>query len=333
MYPTSAGFVHVFDSKTEVCFLFRVVRRLMTLKNETMKSGAIVLISNPYAGRGGDKRALEVTRFCDALNARGIELEVLHTTAQGEATTLTARAAERGASTIIISGGDGTINEALQGIVGTDVRLAIWPRGTANVLSRELGMPTNQSKIVEMIARARTKMIYPGCAIQEETGERRYFFLMAGIGLDASVVKGVRAGLKRRIGKAAFWYSGLEHLASWVPLQFEIEVEGQSLTATFAAIGKGSLYGGGLSVTPRARIDSPEFEICIMTTQSRLRYLRLLPSVVGGGLVKDLHDVRFIRTTRARVTGDVAVQVDGELIGQPPMTFEVVPEPIEIIIP
>jgi YegS/Rv2252/BmrU family lipid kinase len=298
-----------------------------------MNTSATVLISNPDAGGGGERRALEVTRFSTELKARGIDAQVMLTTAPGEATVLASRAIEKGASTIIVSGGDGTINEALQAIVGSHIRLAIWPCGTANVLARELGIPTNRSRTMEIIARGNTKRIYTGCAIQEETGERRYFLLMAGIGLDASVVKGVRPGLKRRIGKAAFWYSGLEHLAGWVPVPFEIEVEGESVIATFAAIGKGSLYGGGLSVTPRARLDQPEFEICIMSATSRLRYLRLLPAVVRGGIKSDTRDVRFIRTSLTRVRGRVAVQVDGELIGQPPMRFEIVPEPLEIVVP
>jgi len=286
-----------------------------------MKSSSTVLISNRSAGRGGAKRELELATFCEEMKARGIEVQVLNTTAPGEATCMAVNAVEKGAGTVIVSGGDGTVNEALQGMVGKSARLAVWPRGTANVLARELGLPTNPSKIIEMITRGNTKWIYPGCAIHEETGKRRYFILMAGVGLDASVVKGVRPVLKRRIGKAAFWYSGLEHLAGWKPIPFKIEAEGQSFVATFAAIGKGSLYGGGLSVTPRARLDNPQFEICVMTAERRLRYLRLLPSVVLGGLEKDQRDVRFIQTTRARVTGDVAVQVDGELIGNPPMSF------------
>ena len=298
-----------------------------------MKTTATVLISNANAGRGGARRALEVTRFCEAMNARGVEIQVMNTSVPGEATTLASGAAESGASTIIVSGGDGTINEVLQGIVGRNIRLAIWPRGTANVLARELGIPTSQSKVTEIIARANTKLIYPGLATQEETGERRYFFLMAGIGLDASVVRGVHPGLKRRIGKAAFWYSGLEHLAGWVPVPFDLEVEGRVFTATFAAIGKASLYGGGLSITPRARIDQPEFEVCVMTAKSRLRYLRLLPAIVRGGLENDVRDVQFTKTVHARVKGHVAVQVDGELIGHPPMSFDVVHEPLEIIVP
>lgn len=293
-----------------------------------------VLISNPHAGRGGARRALEVARFCEALKAHGIELEVLHTNAPGEATTLAARAAERGASTIIVSGGDGTINEALQGLVGTGARLAIWPRGTANVLAREIAMPTKLEKVAEIIARGKTKRIYPGCAILEETGARRYFFLMAGIGLDASVVRGVHPGLKRRVGKAAFWYSGLGHLAHWQPVPFNLEVEGKTFPATFAAVGKGSRYGGDLSITPRARLDKAEFEICLINSESRLRYLRLLSSAMRGGVAANgTKEVQFIRATRARVTGRVAVQVDGELIGEPPMTFEIVIEPIEIVVP
>ncbi|MBC7912478.1 MAG: diacylglycerol kinase family lipid kinase [Pyrinomonadaceae bacterium] len=298
-----------------------------------MNTNPTVLISNPNAGRGGARRALEIKRFCEALKARGVKVEALSTNAPGDAARLAATAAKNGAATIIVSGGDGTINEALQGMVGTKARLAIWPRGTANVLAREIGMPTRLEKVAAVIARGETKRIYPGCAVLEETHERRYFFLMAGIGLDASIVKSVRPKLKRRFGKAAFWYSGLGHLARWQPVHFQIEVEGQAFSATFAAVGKGSRYGGDLSITPRARLDVPEFEICIINSQSRLRYLSLLPGAIRNGVANGTKGVRFLMATQARVTGNVAVQVDGELIGKPPMTFEIVKEPIEIIVP
>lgn len=172
-----------------------------------MKSDATVLISNQRAGRGGARRAVEVIRFCETMKTLGIEIEVLNTTAPGDATILARDAAENGATTVIVSGGDGTINEALQGMVGTKARLAVWPQGTANVLAHELGISTDLKRVAAIIARGKSRLIYPGCAVQEETGTRRYFLLMAGIGLDASVVNGVRPGLKRRIGKAAFWYS------------------------------------------------------------------------------------------------------------------------------
>jgi YegS/Rv2252/BmrU family lipid kinase len=262
-----------------------------------------------------------------------VGVEVRQTSGPGDAARLAAAAAQSGVREVIVSGGDGTINEALQGLVGTGTRLAIWPSGTANVLARELKIPFKLEGASDLIARGRASAIYVGCATKEETGERRYFFLMAGIGLDASVVRAVRPRLKKHFGTAAFWYSGLGHLAYWQPEPFVIEAEGETLTATFAAIGKAAHYGGNLSITPRARLDQPEFEICTVNSLSRLRYLYLLPRVIRGGVQKDQSDIRFIRTKRARAKGTAPVQVDGELIGHLPMTFEVVPEPIEIITP
>jgi diacylglycerol kinase (ATP) len=291
-----------------------------------------VLISNPNAGRGGERRAREVARFCESLKKRGVEVEAFDTSGPNDAARLAARVAHEGARDVIVSGGDGTINEALQGLIGTEARLAVWPRGTANVLARELRLPFEAERAAEVIARGRSKPVHVGCAINERTGEQRYFFLMAGIGLDASVVQHVRPRMKRRVGEAAFWYAGLGHLAHWHPQSFSIEVDGQTFQATFAAIGKAAHYGGNLAITPRARMEEPEFEVCIVDSRSRLRFLYLLSHAVRpSGVAENMRGVQFIRARRARVTGDVLVQIDGELTGELPMTFEIAPSPIEII--
>lgn len=293
-----------------------------------------VLISNPNAGRGGAGRERDVAEFCRQLKARGVEVEVFKTEGPNDAARLAAEAASAGAREVIISGGDGTLNEALQGLVGKDVRLGIWPSGTANVLARELKIPLNLKGAAEVVARAHSSIAYVGCAIIEATAEKRYFFLMAGVGLDASVVRYVRPNLKRRIGEAAFWYAGLGHLAHWEPTSFKVEVDGESFPATFAAIGNSAHYGGNLGITPRASLDQPEFEICIVDSNSRLHYLFLLSHAMrASGVPVEARGARFIRTTRARAEGDALVQVDGELIGALPMTFEVAPTPIEIITP
>jgi YegS/Rv2252/BmrU family lipid kinase len=294
----------------------------------------IHLISNPNAGQNRARRAAAVARFCALLKERGVAVEVLHTTAPGDATRLAAEAAHAGAREIVVAGGDGTVNEALQGLVGTQARLGVWPAGTANVLARELGLPFDLPRLTDMLARGATRRIYLGCALEERTGVRRYFCLMAGVGLDAAVVAGVRPDLKRRVGKGAFWVSGLSFLANWRPVTFNVEVDGATYEATFAAIGKTAHYGGNLTVTPRAHLERPEFELCLVSGGSRVRYLRLLAQTMrASGVTRDIQGVRFIRTTHARATGDAPVQVDGELIGQLPMTFEIVPEPIEVLAP
>jgi diacylglycerol kinase family enzyme len=201
------------------------------------------------------------------------------------------------------------------------------------VLARKLALPFDAARAAEVIARGATRKVYAGLATNEITGARRYFIIMSGIGLDASVVKRVRPRLKRRVGEGAYWFSGFSHLADWQPVPFEVEIEGETLRATFAAVGKAPRYGGDLSITPRARLDEPAFEVCVIDSRSRLRYLGFLARVIGGG-VKEARGVRFIHATRVRAAGEgVLVQADGELIGTLPMTFEIVPRPLELVVP
>lgn len=296
-----------------------------------MSERQAVLITNPNAGRGGARRARAIASFCAHLKSLGVSVKVLHTSGPHDAARLAAASAVNGSQDVIVSGGDGTLNEALQGLAGTDARLGIWASGTANVLARELHLPFDAREAAHVIARGHTEQIHVGCAIVEETGERRYFFLMAGIGLDASVVKGVRPRLKRRVGKGAFWLSGLSHLASWKPVPFEVEVDGETFPATFAAVGKSSRYGGDLAITPRARLDQPEFEICLINSHSRLRYLQLLSHAMRGGVRRKQPGVQYLQAARARATGRALVQVDGELLGGLPMTFEIAPFHINVI--
>ena len=301
----------------------------------TPKERTVVLIANPNAGRGGRSRARGIERFRALLEARGVGCELLLTRAPEDATRLAREAAAAGAREIVVSGGDGTINEALQSIVGTRTRLGILPAGTANVLARELKLPFDAERAASTIARGATRKVYAGLAFCEATRARRYFLLMAGVGLDASIVKRVRPRLKRRVGEAAFWVSGLSHLANWEPVPFRVEVGGEEFPATFAAIGRAAHYGGELSITPRARLDAPEFEVCLINSRSRLRYLQLLTGAMRAeGIKGDRRGVRYLRATSARAAGDgVLVQADGELIGELPMRFEIVAEPVELIAP
>lgn len=249
-----------------------------------------------------------------------------------DATRLAGEAARDGFRDIIVSGGDGTINEALQGLVGTGARLLVWPRGTANVLGRELRMPRRLDLLADVFAAGKVQRAFAACATIETTGERRYFLLMAGIGLDAAIVDRVRPDLKKRVGKAAFWYSGLETLARWRPAPFVLEVNGTKRSGTFAALGRTPRYGGDLAITPRARLDRPEFEICLIDAAERRRYLKLLPFAMFGGMPATMKGVSFFDAPTARATGEgVLVQADGELIGSLPMSFAVTPHVIEVV--
>jgi YegS/Rv2252/BmrU family lipid kinase len=298
-----------------------------------MSTRKATLISNPKTGRYGSRRLRPIQELASSLESLGVKVDLRLTGGPGEATDIAARAARNGSSDIIVAGGDGTINEAIQGLAGTDARLAIIPRGTANVLARELRLPLDDEQAVAVAVQGKSRKIYLGVAIDETTHETRHFVLMAGIGLDASVVRRVHPSLKKRIGKGAFWVSGLSHLATWNPPPFTLDIDGQKYTATFAAIGKSARYGGDLAITPGARLDQPEFEICIIETRSRLRYLRLLSYAMRNGMPRDKPEVRFVNAVNVKAYGNVQVQVDGELLGHLPMRFEIAPHSLEVIVP
>lgn len=297
-----------------------------------MAKRSTVLISNPKTGRYGSRRTTS-EELLQHLRAQGLDVELILTSGPGDATAIASRVAHNGNADVIVAGGDGTINEVIQGLAGSNARLAIIPRGTGNVLARELRVPLDSELAAAVIARGHSRMISVGVAIDEEKDTRRYFLLMAGIGLDASVVTRVQPGLKKRIGKAAFWFSGLAHLADWNPKSFTLEIADERYEATFAAIGNAASYGGALAITPGARIDRPEFEVCLIETTSRLRYLSLLSKAMRGGLTDKEQGVRFLHTNKVKGYGDAPVQVDGEVIGHLPMTFETAPYSLEVIVP
>jgi len=291
------------------------------------------LISNPRTGRYGSRRLRPIQDVVSQLRSLGLDVDLKLTGAPGEATAIAAAAARDGNVDVIIAGGDGTINEAIQGLAGSNARLGIIPRGTGNVLARELKLPLDDEQATAVAARGNSRRIHLGLATEENTGTSRLFVLMAGIGLDASVVQRVQPRLKKRIGRGAFWISGFGHLADWKPTPFTLEIEGREYTATFAAIGKAARYGGDLFITPGARLEDPEFEVCIIDESSRFRYLRLLSHAVRNGIPRDKAGVSFVMTARVHATGDAPVQVDGELIGALPMRFEIASESLEVIVP
>ena len=297
-----------------------------------MPTRRATLISNPKTGRYNSRRR-SIQDVASRLESLGVAVDLQLTSGPGDATEIAARAARDGSTEVIVAGGDGTINEAIQGLAGTEASLAIIPRGTGNVLARELGLPLDEESALAVVAKGKSRKIYLGVVIDENTNESRYFVLMAGIGLDASVVQGVQPSLKKRIGRGAFWVSGLSHLANWNPQPFTLEINGDKYKATFAAIGKAARYGGDLAITPGARLDQREFEVCIIETTSRVRYLKLLSHAMRNGMPRDRPEVRFVKAVNVKAYGNAQVQIDGELLGALPMRFEIAPHSLEVIVP
>ncbi|HEU4386418.1 MAG TPA: diacylglycerol kinase family protein [Blastocatellia bacterium] len=305
-----------------------------------MAQTSAAIIYNPNSGRprSRDEALRQMTQL---LGDRGVAAEARPTTGPNHASHLAEEAVRSGVDIVISYGGDGTLNEVIQGMIGSNTRLAIWPGGTANVAAHDLRLPTKIESLATIISNGKTSRIAVGVATDmnhnasaESNGRRRYFFMFAGVGLDASICRGVNPRLKRVSGQFAFWASGFKHLFSWKAEPFVVDVDGVKYEGAFALIGKGKSYGGGLPLTPHARLEDPWFEVLIVPPhQYNLRYFYDLLSCVYGNPVRAGMSLVKGRTIVATSSANPWVETDGELVGPLPMRFDVVPDALSVVVP
>lgn len=243
---------------------------------------------------------------------------------------------DAGCGLIIAAGGDGTINEVANGMLHSGVPMGILPGGTANVLAREMGMPINLERAAAQIPDSRICRISAGAIGTAGTAERRGFLCMAGVGLDAEIVSRVNFGLKATMGKFAYYVCGFSQV--FRPLQeFEILVDGAPYRASFALISRVRNYGGDLEIARGASLLKEDFEIVLFRGTTSLRYL---PYLAGVALkcAERMKGITFLRgrsvtCLQSSEGPGIYVQVDGELAGTLPVTAEILPEAITLLVP
>jgi YegS/Rv2252/BmrU family lipid kinase len=235
---------------------------------------------------------------------------------------------------VIVCGGDGTINEAAQALVGSQTRLVIWPSGTANVLAKDLRLPRHPAELAELIAARSVRTISVGRAVKPEENWQRYFLLMAGIGLDAEIINGLNLDLKRRIGFGAYWAASLDYLARWPLKPFSLTVNEQTFEATFAIVANAPSYAGWFTLAPGARLEDEKLDVCLFSSRSRIEYLSYaLQSLRGSHTSRSQVTYLSAQEAAACAMEPIFVQLDGELVGSLPMRFECVPRALRVVAP
>jgi YegS/Rv2252/BmrU family lipid kinase len=217
---------------------------------------------------------------------------------------------------VIIAGGDGTVNAVVNALTPGRATLAIIPVGTANVLAHELGI-TSIADGIRRIAGGNTRPLAVGL-IEGEGGFSLRFILMAGIGLDGDIVRGVRTGEKRLFKKGAYLISALRCLLTWRRGRFSLLADGRTLECHSAIICNAARYGGNLVLVPEADISEAMLDLFCITTESRWSYLRIVASVLAGRPCR-AGDVTLLRAGQVEVGGDRAIQLDGDYLGQAPV--------------
>jgi YegS/Rv2252/BmrU family lipid kinase len=284
-----------------------------------------VIIGNPHSGSAGDEGYLE--RFADALRAGGLEVEVLNTERPDHATELAAMAGDR---LVIAAGGDGTVNEVVNGL-SKDATLGILPLGTANVLARELGLPLKPEDACERILSGTGSQMDVGVATDVEGTERR-FACMAGIGFDANVVREVTPRFKRYLRSLAFPLVALKvYFRGDLPDLHLIDGD-TTHVAQLAIIANGHYYGGDFKVADEASLTSGKLQVVLIEKVGRLLRADILARVLTKRpLDRDAKSFSAQDVRAESPGGRVPVQIDGELWGQLPMSFRIEPAAIKLI--
>ena len=296
-----------------------------------------VLIVNPTAGGGRAMRKLEEARR--VFRKGGIETELQSTTAAGEATAMARRAVEESREMVIVCGGDGTVNEVVNGLACSQVPLAVLPAGTANVLAKELSLPWNLPRAAAKIVDAPYRRIALGLAIPEKSSwEPRYFLSVAGAGADGALVSAVRPEVKLKAGILAYWQEGLRQLTKYDFPLFRTSMAGNAIDidASLVIVGRTKHYGGPFKITTEADLLQPQFELAFVTTRSAWRYMSYLP-LIWAGKLRNARYVRFFKTNclqcESNSASHVQIQVDGEPAGRLPVEFKIVPDALTLAIP
>lgn len=287
----------------------------------------LTVIHNPVSGRANGAR---FGRLLRALQGTGLEIVLRTTTMKGDGERLAAQASRATDGILVVAGGDGTINEVINGASPRDCPpIAVLPMGTANVLHAELGLPSEPKALAAAIAGAATLPVYTPLA------NGRRFAVMAGAGFDAHVVAAVDAGgSKRLLGRAAYVLGYLRTLLRFPFRGYDVIIDGISFRAASVVIANARYYGGRFTCTPGARVDEPELHVCLFLSPGRWSAVRYALALLTG----TLHlrpDVAILRARHVVVHGEAGepVQCDGDIVTTLPLTVEADGQSLPFVVP
>jgi YegS/Rv2252/BmrU family lipid kinase len=285
------------------------------------------VIINPAAGQ--DRPILG--RLNSVFQPAEIDWDVFITKKEGDGRRLAQQAVAAGADVVAAHGGDGTISEVANGLIGSDIPLAIIPGGTANVLAIELGIPNDPGEAAALICGNSTLRVVDVGQI-----EQKYFVQRASIGLEAKIVDGADRDSKVRLGWLAYALSALQALTEPPSERYLLTLDGQQVEmeglACFVA-NAGNLGLPGFTLAPTIDMSDGLLDVVIIQQANLTSLLSLALNAVGAGFNPDTIHHWQVRQVAIQAEPSQAVQSDGEIIGETPIITKILPQALRIIVP
>jgi diacylglycerol kinase (ATP) len=289
----------------------------------------LVIIANPVAGGGRAYHAIQnhVRQWAHP----DWDVEILTTQARNHAGSLAQELLPHPPDLLAVCGGDGTLNEIVSSVPHPSFPVALLPAGTANVVAREIGLPLNPVRALQIALKRVVRNVDLG---ETGPGSRRRFVFVAGIGFDAYVVSRVRAALKAKLGMAAYAIAIAECLRNYSFPEFQVVIGGNAYTATSCLVCNARSYGGGLLFCPGADMNNGQLDVLMLQGRRRLGLASFLLRAwlqlpAKGDWIRRLQ----VKELKMEGPGDVLVQVDGELAGNLPLDIRVVPSTFPLVVP
>jgi len=258
------------------------------MSNDQLNMKKILFIVNPISGLGKQKR---IEKWIDeGLDKSKFNSSIVHTTHAGHATELSKKAVEEGVDIIVAVGGDGTVNEVGQTLIGSSTALGIIPTGSGNGLARHLKIPFNFKKAIEVINNGNVRKI------DTATVNDKVFLSVAGIGYDAFVARKFSKAPKR--GFVSYFRIVSSEYSTYKPKKYELEIDGKKITRRALAVtfANSSQFGNNTSIDPKAKIDDGFIDVCIV----RRIPLLLVPFYVPFLFTKTFHKTHYIEIIKAK---------------------------------
>lgn len=308
----------------------------------------VLLLYNPLSGRRRGRRLADVHAAAAVLRASGIEVANSATQVAGDATEQIQQGIAKGCDTIFACGGDGTVNDVLQGLVGTNISLAVIPLGTANSLAHDLGLPLSPAGAARAALTAKPHRIAVGrveCRDFDGKPQSRHFTVAVGIGVDAHLFYKLNPAAKRHLGLMAYYVKAVRLWLTHRMENFEIEIS-DGADARRAEVSQLLAvriqdFGGMLrELAPGASLERDDLRLVLFHTRSRAAYLRYVVRGVMGVRwrvpgIELIHSlgVSCRASAAASVESRIFVEADGELLGTLPAQLSVVPDAVNLLVP
>ena len=288
----------------------------------------IRLIYNPMSKKAKSAYALFFELGIKKLEKNGEnQVELVRTTAPLDATRLAREAVDQGMDMVVAVGGDGTLNEVINGVIGSNITVGLIPFGITNVFALEVGIPRDPFDAIDVLLEGRPRYIDVGKA------NGRHFVLMVGAGLDGVAVNNFPFKLKWVLGRLSYLFTGMYYyFTRYKPVKMEIMVDGRKYFGYQVMVNNVSIYGGKLKIAPKASIFDGLLDVCIFTRTGFFDDLRYLWSILNSNHYK-WSDVLLMKAKKVSIKGDTYFHVDSEPMGKLPVDIEVVPHSVKVMLP